>query len=203
MIRRWARAVLVLVAGVVLAGCGPAGPSRPNTPASVPAATTAPVSDGKPLPPLDIELVLPGDAPAIGVPFRVTLQFATREPVSGVRARVEGSGAVTVVEAGAGRWRDPAAGVGLTLDATVRIDSVGSGELTGTVDVVDDADRVRYGRTDAVSVLSAGSEVLTGRAGLLQLRLDHLDHERALGAVGEGDYLRRRDEILGGGATTG
>ncbi len=136
------------------------------------------------------------------MPFRVTLRFATREPMSGVRARVEGSGVVTVVESGAARSSDPAAGRELTVDATVRIDAVGSGQLRGTVEVVD-GDEVRYGRIDEVSVLATNSEVLTGRAGLLQLRLEHLDHERASGAVGEDDYIRLRDEILGGGATTG
>ena len=53
------------------------------------------------------------------------------------------------------------------------------------------------------SVLAAGSEVLTGRAGGVQLRLNHLENERSQGLVSEADYARQRDEILGGSGTTG
>jgi hypothetical protein len=219
-------AMLLLVTLVFLEGCGsddgessgaapttsvigpaPTGPATtgPATtgPATISPAATRPVTTGgKPLPPLDVGLEL-SDAPLeIGRQFRVTLQLAPREAVNAVRAEVRGSGVVTVVESGAATWTGPVVGGQLTIEAVLRIAAGGPGEIVGTVEALDDVGQVRYGRSDTLSVLAAETEVLTGRAGELQLRLDHLDHERAAGRVGEIDYQRLREEILGGGSTT-
>ena len=188
---------LLLGIGVAaLASCSSDG----RNPATSIASSTS--IDGKVTPPVDVSLVIL-DRLEIGAPFHVTLTFVTHEGTNAVRASVRGSGVVTVVESGAIHPTDSAADRQMAVDATVRLDGVGTGEISGTVDVVNDRDGVQSSRTDSMSVLATSSEVLTGRGGLLQLRLDHLEHERSRGLVSEADYVRQRDEILGGGSTTG
>ena len=159
--------------------------------------------NGKVTPPVDVSLVILGDDQEIGKPFHMMLTFVTHEETNTVLASVRGSGVVTVIESGPIHSTQPAANRQMAVDAMVRIDGVGSGQISGTVDVVNDKDGVQSSRTDSISVLATTSEVLTGRSGELQLRLDHLEHERTLGLVSEADYVRQRDEILGGGSTTG
>ncbi len=129
--------LLLGIAVAALASCSSEGRDAPTSTVS---STSI---NGKVTPPVDVSLVILGDDQEIGKPFHMMLTFVTHEGTNAVRASVRGSGVVTVIESGAIHSTQPAANRQMAVDAMVRIDGVGSGQISGTVDVVNDKDGVQ------------------------------------------------------------
>lgn len=191
---------------VAVFGCGDRGSSTsaPLAAGTGAAAGAARISatasaEGKPGPPVDVELSVTSLLAVGQAPISVRLSMLAGRPVARASADVAVSGPLSLV----GNHGDGWAGVGAherrTTEAGVRVDGLGHGEIRGTVTVTGQSEADGQGRTAVLYVLATGDEVLIGPDGPTALELLHLDHLRASQHLSDDDYIRRRDQIISGG----
>lgn len=130
----------------------------------------------------------------------LVLHFTPRQQAFRAEVRLEAKGAIAIDGEARTTWSAVESGRTMRLPVTVRAAGTGEGELRAFVDVYSEDGRALYQVAPGVDFLVTDELVLAGYSGTLALKLEYLEYQLAQGKISPEEYMRMREELLGGGA---
>ena len=162
--------------------------------------TSTKVSGPKDLPPLEVNLSTDKEKLSIGKDFQVDLTFTPLKGARRVSAQLGTSGVVSTISPQDFTWKDIPANKNVETFVTLRIDSLGEGEIRWVVQLVDEAGS-NYQRRADLYFLATEEGVFAGTSSPMDLKIENLQRRLRSGKITQQQYDEALEKLLGGGAT--
>lgn len=186
--------ILIFICLITLIGCSEHNKSQSE------GRTAATQQSGKMLVPIRATLEVV-EEPIVREHMRLNLHVEYLRAEGSGRVVFESSGVIQKLEPDKkilAEWTSIKAGQTAVIPITINAQKFGEGSIRVKVEAYDQNGKFHYSSNPTQYFLVKGEEVLTGRSGFTDLKLQYIAHLKENGKISYLDYLRRKEKILSG-----